>query len=291
MEIVLIAVSILLFGVQSAALKKLQVNSLRENLLTTGASAVIIAAATGIMLLIMQCGIAPVTFGFGIVVGVMFMVTLAVYYFAMQSGPLSYTGFFFSASMLIPAAVGLIFWNEPFTLPVQIGILLFLAAFLFITVFGGEKGKKGNRAWLPLCFLTWLCNGSLSVLITLHQRSLEKAGLSDTVALLFVAFTVMVLIAVVIFLTGKKEMRADNVAMLRRGLIPLTLVAIGTGGGNVVVSYLSGRIASSYLFPFVQGGTMVFVTLWAILVLREHTTQMGKIGIVIGIAAIVVINL
>ena len=46
MEIALIAVSILLFGIQSAALKKIQVNSLRENLLTTGASAVIVAAAT-----------------------------------------------------------------------------------------------------------------------------------------------------------------------------------------------------------------------------------------------------
>ncbi len=291
MEIALIAVSILLFGIQSAALKKIQVNSLRENLLTTGASAVIVAAATGILLLFMRTGIAPVTFGFGVVVGVMFMVTLAVYYFAMQSGPLSYTGFFFSASMLIPAAVGLVFWNEPFTLPVQIGILLFLAAFLFITVFGGEKGKKGNRVWLPLCFLTWLCNGSLSVLITLHQRSLGSAALSDTVALLFCAFTVMVIIAVIIFFTGKKEVRADNIKMLRRGLIPLTLVAVGTGGGNVVVSFLSGRIASSYLFPFVQGGTMVFVTLWAMLVLRERTTFIGKIGILIGIAAIIVINL
>ena len=80
MEIALIAVSILLFGIQSAALKKIQVNSLRENLLTTGASAVIVAAATGILLLFMRTGIAPVTFGFGVVVGVMFMVTLAVYY-------------------------------------------------------------------------------------------------------------------------------------------------------------------------------------------------------------------
>ena len=291
MEILLIAVSILLFGIQSAALKKIEVSSLRENLLTTGASAVIITAATGIVLLITRTKIAPVTLGFGAIVGVMFMVTLAVYYFAMQSGPLSYTGFFFSASMLIPAAVGLIFWNEPFTLPVQIGILLFLAAFLCITVFGGERGNKANRVWLPLCFLTWLCNGSLSVLITLHQRFIGDAELSDTIALLFCAFLVMVIIAVVIYLTGKKEVRADNFKMLKRGLVPLTLVALGTGGGNVVVSFLSGRIASSYLFPFVQGGTMVFVTLWAMLVLRERTTFIGKIGIIIGIAAIIVINL
>lgn len=101
----------------------------------------IVAAATGVLLLVMQSGIAPVTLGFGAIVGVMFMVTLAVYYFAMQSGPLSYTGFFFSASMLIPAAVGLVFWKEPFTLPVQIGILLFLAAFLCITVFWRRAGK------------------------------------------------------------------------------------------------------------------------------------------------------
>lgn len=293
MEVALILLSILLFGLQSAALRKVSVSSLRENLLTTGVSAGMIAVCLGVLLLAGGKGLATVTISYGVGVGVMFLVTLAVYYFAMKTGPLSYTGFFFSASMLIPAAIGLLFWQESFTIPVQIGIVLFLAAFFFITVFGGEKGKKGSGIWLLLCFLTWLSNGSLSVLITLHQKSLPgSVSVLDSAALLFVAFVTAFLIAFILFwVGGDSSVRQKDLVLIRRCILPLALVAMGTGGGNIVVSYLSGHVPSSYLFPFVQGGTMVAVTLYALIFLREKLTRLGQLGILLGIVAIVVINL
>lgn len=113
---------------------------------------------------------------YGILFGVLFVATLEFYYFAMQSGPLSYTGFFFSASMLIPSVAGLLFWKEPLTWKVGLGILLFLAAFYCITVLGGAKGGKFNKRWLILCFFTWAGNGSLSLVMNFQQRALKRPG-------------------------------------------------------------------------------------------------------------------
>ena len=259
MNTILIAVTVLFFVTQSAALKKIKIISLRQNLLSTAISSGMIAAALAVWAVAVRPAFSAETLLYGAIFGAVFVVTLAAYYFAMQSGPLSYTSFFFSASMLIPSVAGLLFWKEPFRWNVGIGIVLFLAAFYFITVLGGSKGGKVSRRWLVLCALTWACNGSLSIFMNLQQRSLKRANLP-----------------------------AESSQMM---LVPIALVAAGTGGGNVLTSYLTGVVPSSYLFPVVQGSTMVLITLYSMLVLKEKINAAGKIGILIGACAIVFINL
>ena len=68
------------------------------------------------------------------------------------------------------------------------------------------------------------------------------------------------------------------------------LVAVGTGGGNVLTSYLSGVVPASYLYPVVQGGTMLAISLYSMLVLREKINLAGKIGVLIGVCAIVLMS-
>ena len=177
MNTILIAVTVLFFVTQSAALKKIKIISLRQNLLSTAISSGMIAAALAVWAVAVRPAFSAETLLYGAIFGAVFVVTLAAYYFAMQSGPLSYTSFFFSASMLIPSVAGLLFWKEPFRWNVGIGIVLFLAAFYFITVLGGSKGGKVSRRWLVLCALTWACNGSLSILPRPEKRPLQVEDL------------------------------------------------------------------------------------------------------------------
>ena len=51
---------------------------------------------------------------------------------------------------------------------------LMLAAFFCISALSGPGGGRVNKRWL--CALTFLLNGSLSVLITAHQRALGAAA-------------------------------------------------------------------------------------------------------------------
>ncbi|MGI6199831.1 MAG: hypothetical protein ACOYJA_03615 [Christensenellales bacterium] len=292
MEILSIAAAVGLFALQSAALRKVSAPTLRDNLLATGASAGMIALAFGVIWLCQGGPLAPVTAALGAAVGVDFLATLMAYHLAMRAGPLSYTGFFFSASMVIPAAVGVALWGEPLTLPVGVGMALMLAAFFCISALSGPGGGRVNKRWLGLCALTFLLNGSLSVLITAHQRALGGGSLASSARLLCVAFlTAFVIAGAVFLLGGGAARRREDLGRVRRGLLPLALVALGTGGGNLLVSYLSGRVPSSYLFPIVQGGTLLAITLYARLALGEKLSAAGRAGIVLGVAAIVALSL
>lgn len=281
-----------MFAFQSTALKKVEVSSLNQNLLVTGVSSGLIAICLGIWALATGQSFSVYTLGYGVLFGLMFIVTLAVYHFAMQSGPLSYTAFFFSASMLIPSAAGLIFWSEPFTWSIGVGILLFLTAFYFISVFGGERGKKGSFRWFLLCALTWMFNGSLSVVMNIQQKSLKAAGMQpEPGQMMLVSFAVASVAALIAWAVTAKGKFADGGKLIKNFWLPILLVGVGTGLGNVLVAYLTGVVPSSYLFPFVQGGTMVAVTLYSSLVLKEKINRFGQLGILLGIAAIVIINL
>ena len=189
LKFILLLLTIVLFVFQSTALKKIEVDSIRQNLLVTGISSGMIAVALGVWALAAGMTVSTVTLGYGILFGIVFIICLASYQFALKSGPMTYTAFFFSASMLIPAVSGLIFWKEPCTWSVIAGIILFLSAFYFISVFGGEKGKKGSLRWMLLCFFTWLTNGSLSVVLKLQTTALSNQDLpAEAVQIMLVSY-------------------------------------------------------------------------------------------------------
>lgn len=292
MNTVLILVTVLFFLSQSAALRNVKTSTLRQNVLSTATSSGIIAAALAVWALIARPSFSSPTVLYGILFGVLFVATLEFYYFAMQSGPLSYTGFFFSASMLIPSVTGLLFWKEPLTWKVGLGILLFLAAFYCITVLGGAKGGKFNKRWLILCFFTWAGNGSLSLVMNFQQRALKRRGIpSESPQMMLVSFAAAFGAAVLLSLfLGKPGGLKGDLSVIKKSLLPIVLVAVGTGGGNVLTSYLSGVVPASYLYPVVQGGTMLAISLYSMLVLREKINLAGKIGVLIGVCAIVLMS-
>ncbi|MGM1047801.1 MAG: hypothetical protein ACQEXX_16900 [Bacillota bacterium] len=57
------------------------------------------------------------------------------------------------------------------------------------------------------------------------------------------------------------------------------------------MTFLSGVVPSSYLFPLVQGSIIVSITLCSMLLFREKLSTFGKIGIMLGVFAIIIINL
>lgn len=169
----LIFIPCLTFTVQTIAMKSVHARILRQNLLITGILSALIAAGFGVYALFAETHFSPLTFVLGAVFGAVYVTTLVSYYYAMQTGPLSYSSFFYSASMLIPALAGLLIWKEPFTWQAGAGIALFLAAFYLVSVPGAAKGQKISGKWLLFCFMSWLFNGGCSLSVKAHQMAME----------------------------------------------------------------------------------------------------------------------
>lgn len=289
----LLILSILFFGMQTVALKKIDVTTLRENILETGLFSAVVAAAFWVREAAVGERIGPVTVGFGVLFGVILIATIACYFYAMQTGPLSYTAFFYSASMVIPALAGVLVWRDTFRWTMGVGIALFVAAFYLICVPGAGAGGRKSRRWMVLCFATFVLNGSLSVLVKAQQMATHGREAAGMTTMAFTSAFVLAVAVYVLLLGARKSFPAAKGELRHMGrlALPLLALAVGNGGGNLSVTWLSSRISSAYLFPTVLGGMMVGVTVYSVLALREKLDRFGAAGLLCGIAALVAINL
>ena len=299
MTYVLIPVCIVFMAMQTLSLRYLKAKNMRQNLLANGVFSALIAIAFVIFALVKGLTMSAPTIWFGALFGFMFIATVSVYYYAMQSGSLSYTTFFFSASMIVPVIIGLFAWDESLKLTQGIGMLMFMAAFYCISVLGGEKGGKVNVRWIILCFSTWLLNGLLGCVSKQHQINMNGSEYVQMMMMSFVFAAVFALLAAIVLMAvdSKKEKASvgtiakEDMALMWNGKGPLIGAALGSGAANVIMTYLSSRLPGGYLYPINLGSVVVLVSLFSILVLKEKPSKPGLVGILIGLAAIVVTNL
>jgi len=273
-------------------MKYVPAGKFRFTLLATGIYAGIIALMYCIVFVFDDHTISTQTLLLASFKGLISLSAQFAYFAAMQTGPLSYTTFIFSSSMLIPALASPILWDERITMPQWIAMGLFLVAFYFICVPGADKSKKAGKAWLPFCLLAFFLNGLASVFVKVHQ--LAMAGTEGN-ALLIISNGTTSVVAIAIFviwaLLAKEpvfppDMRID----LKSSAGSILGVALSNGVANGFVTYLASRISGAWLFPCVLGGSMIMVTLFSVIVLKEKINKFGKIGLFVGLIAMFVMN-
>ncbi len=293
MTTLFILLAIFFFSIQPIAMKKIKVASLRVNILQTGTFSGTVAVFFWIWAVCAGFRFSGITIGYGLLFGAVLIATIACYYFAMHTGPLSYTSFFYSASMVIPALAGVLIWHDSFRWTAGVGIALFLAAFYFITVPGVQGGGKASKKWLLLCAATWFLNGSLSVIVKAQQMATGGKEATSMTTIAFTAACVFSLVTYFAMAAVSRELPKTGAELgsLRVYALPLLLLAVGNGGGNCTITYLSSRVSSAYLFPVVLGGMMIAVTAYSVLVLKEKINKSGMVGMLLGVVALLVLNI
>lgn len=284
--------TIALFVLQTLSLKLQRAEYLPQKLLANGAFSLLAAAVMGVGRLIVPAmfAVSKTTFWYGIAFGVLFALTILFYNLAIASGPLSYTTFYFSASMLVPALAGVALFGEPLTVSLCLAVGLFLAAFWCLS--GSSDGKKlSNPRWLLLCLLSFLCNGLCAVV----QKGQQNAtGGTQAAGLMLVGFCVAACCYFVAYLLLRSRQPAPAQkasTLLAQNKLAILLLALGSVGGNLLLTHLAGTSNASYLFPLVQGSIIVGVTVCSRLFFGERIAVRGKLGVALGLVAIVVIHI
>ena len=139
MTAVFLLCTIILFVLQTLSMKLQHAEHLPQKLLVNSAFSLLAAAAMGAGRLAVpdMFTVSPATLRHGIAFGVLFALTILFYNLAIASGPLSYTTFYFSASMLVPAFAGVLLFGEALTFTLAAAVALFLAAFWCLNVAPG----------------------------------------------------------------------------------------------------------------------------------------------------------
>lgn len=294
MLIILIIITIFFLVLQSVFLKitrsigdNTKVSFFKINGTYTGLIAIIFALFSFIT---KSVTISPPTIYIGIFFGLAFMLTMFFYSMAMDTGPLSYTAFFYSIALVIPVLASILFWGETIDFFKFVGLILLIFSFYLINISGGGVGKFKYQ-WLIYASLTFLFNGIMPTLLKWHEVLLPN---KEIFLFLFIGFSISSIFSFILVLffnfTEKKKSWFSIIKLPFKSWLIIFGIAFSTGIINMLLTFLSGKIPGAYLFPVVNGSLIICLTFISIFFFKEKITKTGVLGISIGVMSIIIIN-
>ncbi|MBP5274784.1 MAG: EamA family transporter [Abditibacteriota bacterium] len=218
--------------------------------------------------------------------------TLAVYanMKALERGPLSLTSLFAKFSLLLPLAYSFLFLREQASAFRITGIALI---FVCIVLFANPRrtGREPlTRGWLVMALLLMVCNGAVQLVGKIYAMRSANAYRD---AFLLWSFGFETLAALIIFLLLS---RGKSAGLARAFVSPAVLglsavIAVAALVMNFAIVALATRMDGSVFFPVYSGGPLILIALAGYLIFGEEMTLRKAAGILLGIAAIVLLNL
>jgi len=207
-----------------------------------------------------------------------------------QCGPMSLTSVISNACVVLPIAVGCIFYHEVMNAYQILGCVL-LGITLALPCFDGNAGSgKISWQWFPLILLAFFFNGMGAVLLNIYGRVADASGRN---AFLSIGYFMGAAIYLCISL---RHHRKAGIAFGNGFMMPwlpviLMASALGSFIGNGILMSLNTSMPASILYPMVNGGIGVLVAAVSCTVFKEKLTVLKLIALLTGVASIVFLNL
>ena len=149
-------------------------------------SAVTSAVCTVLMVLFsgFQISLSWYTLGMGLLFGVCTMLSTVFLAMAMRIGPMSYTLVINSASTVITALSGFLFWQEELGALKIAGLVLMLGCLVF-SVKKDSGGRRASLVWFLLTLFSAVAGAGIGLLQKIHQSSEHR---EELMGFLIIAF-------------------------------------------------------------------------------------------------------
>jgi uncharacterized membrane protein len=201
---------------------------------------------------------------------------------AIVEGPLALTSLMIQYSLMIPTIYGF-FGNAKPSVFLVIGIVFLLVSLVFINL--NKKGGKGiNLKWGIYAFLAFLGNGFCSTFQMIQQDKFDGGYKSEFMIIALIIS--IVVLGVAALCTERKGI----VKKVTTGAHWYIICGLANGLVNLFMLFLANYPAS-IVFPVVSAGGIVTTALAGIIIYREKLSVMQIIGMVLGTASIVFLNL
>lgn len=202
---------------------------------------------------------------------------------AVAHGPLSLTALVVSYSLIIPTFFGLIFLKDPVGMGFFPGLILLMISLVLINKKSGKI--RITPKWILFVALAFTGNGMCTVVQKTQQLAFDGKCKNE-----FMIISLAIVAVVLFFLTLFKE-RQSLKSYIKPGWY-LSL-ACGTSNGvvNLFVMILSGLMPVSIMFPLISAGGIAATYAISKFLYKENLTKQQFIGLIIGIASIICLNI
>ena len=201
---------------------------------------------------------------------------------AIATGSISLTTLVLKYSLVLPTLYGIFIGEKPSVFLI-IGLVLLIISMYLIN--RPEKGEKASFKWLIFALLSFVGNGMCSVTQKMHQQVFKEAYKNEfMIVALIVSFIASVILAIAVEHKDLKECS-------KAGLIPATVCGLLNGAVNLFVMMLNDRLPASLMFPLISAGGIIVVYFLSKFLYKEKLNKLQFIGLLIGIASVVLLNL
>jgi len=211
---------------------------------------------------------------------------------SLRYGSLALTSLISSYSLMLPTMYGFIRFKDPIYVTQLVGIALLLVS-LYLTNMSKKDGEAQEQKkqksnffkWLPLVIVMAVTNGMCAIVQKEQQHQFGGAYKNE---FMLVALLVSVTVLTVVGLVRERQ---DVKTVLKLGALPAVLTGAANGATNLLVMVVTATIAASIFFPVISGGGMVLAYIISVTLFKEKFTTGQKIGILLGVASLVFLNL
>ncbi len=203
---------------------------------------------------------------------------------AISCGPLSLSGLLISYSLLLPTVYGLIFLHDPVSVWFYPGIALLMVSLFLL-------GKKNDKApitfkWVVFVFLAFVGNGFCTIAQKMEQVAFDGAYKNE---FMIVALAMVVLAFGMCVLFSKE--RCELKTYVKTGWHLALACGVANGIVNLLVMVLSNKMPAALMFPLISAGDIVITYFVSRFLYKEKLSAAQQWSLVLGIGAIVFLNL
>ncbi len=300
LNLLLLLLAVCACGVSSLAMKptNLRCTSKTDTILFNGC-VTLVAATCAFVAFAAQDGIGvpPEGLLWAAVFGVVFSVTIFTNLLALEHGPLSLTTLIVNFSLVLTLLYSFLFFHETIT-AVRIGGIVILVGCMFLytnpKISEADKSGSGSMAkWFGFALTAFVGNGLLSIIQKTYAVQTDNQYAASFLACGYLFATVTSAILFVILYTRQKK---EDLTKLKAFFAPVMIGLILLTGFsnyilNLIVVLLATRMDAAIVYPVIQGGGPIFVTIGSKLLFGEKITSAKATAILLGCLAIVMLNL
>ncbi len=229
---------------------------------------------------------------YGVIFGVLFFLAAYMSAKCYMIGSMALTSVIMNMSLIVPLLYSILVLKEHITLLHVIGFCFFCASVICSAVTKAQQ-KKGNLLWLLLVLVGFCSNGMTATIQKIY--AIEAASKQDSV-FLGVAYLMAALCFLVTFFSQKKQAAKESTDPLRldyviKFMAVALLAGAGSFGGNLLLGQLAPKVNAAILYPCINGGLAICTSLVSFCFFREKPTAQKLCSILLGCAAIVILNL
>jgi len=218
---------------------------------------------------------------FAAVYSIFSMLSPCLHIAALERGSISVCSLIYGCAFLLPTVFGTFFRGDTPTATAIIGIILVLFAIALTT---GKPGKGGSYIFISIAAM--IASGGVGICQTIFSNTYDHSYQNE---LLFVAFTLNLIISCTMLLLLKAKKTARPIRIDRRYFVCALMLAVCVVGQNRINLDLSGKLPSVVMFPVASGGGIAATTLLSGVMFGDKLQPRQIAGICVAVAAIVLI--